>query len=395
MGGSSIAIKGIGKSFGSFPVLSDINLNVEAGEFLTLLGPSGCGKSTMLRMIAGFESPSVGSMDMNGERIDTKRPKERGLSMVFQNYALYPHMTVSENIAMPLMMRSMGFWERFPALGKFLPGARKKRTQIADRVKEIATTLEIEGLLARKPGQLSGGQRQRVALGRALAPAPGVFLMDEPLSNLDARLRIQMRTELTELHQRLGITFIYVTHDQVEAMTMSSRVAIIMDGQLVQIGAPSDVYLEPHDLRVAKFIGAHPINVIEAKQKSRISNLFLRGLPDALSSKAKHIAFRPEDATLTAHRTTDTICVTVQVAQVEDHGGDLLARLQSEADDAHTLLVRLPPENRGQVALGSQTMLCVPKAKIHCFDGEGKSCRIPDFPSASAQSGRKVKEQVS
>ncbi len=259
---SNLELSGISKTFGATRVLNDVSLSVREGEFLTLVGASGCGKSTVLRVIAGLEPQDAGTVQIGGRRVDHLRPKQRNVAMVFQSYALYPHMSVAENMAMPLVMQRLNLAERLPLLGRLMPRRGRLMTEIAAEVDTVARQLQIETLLARKPAQLSGGQRQRVALGRSMVRHPDVFLMDEPLSNLDAKLRVHMRTELTELHRRLGVTFIYVTHDQVEAMTMSDRVALMDEGRIVQLGTPAELYHNPSDLRVARFIGSPQINIL-------------------------------------------------------------------------------------------------------------------------------------
>jgi multiple sugar transport system ATP-binding protein len=372
--GASVNIAHLSKAYGAVSVLSDIDLKVEPGEFLTLLGPSGCGKSTLLRLIAGFENPNEGTIEIGERPVDALRPKERGLSMVFQNYALYPHLSVYGNISMPLVMRRMGFWERFPGIGRLIPGTKRKRAEIRAVVTSVASMLEIDGLLDRKPGQLSGGQRQRVALGRAIAPRPSVFLMDEPLSNLDARLRLQMRGELIELHRRLGITFIYVTHDQIEAMTMSQRVAVMMDGRIVQVGKPSDIYRTPADLRVATFIGTHPINVcpVHLTQDGR-PILFGQALAGSREPIAT-IAFRPEDASLDltapgAH----AVSVPVTAEALEDHGGELVIRVRTDVTNEPLLVTALPSfRHVYDGAPNRRFRLSVPLEVLHFFDRNGK-----------------------
>ncbi|MGL6212044.1 MAG: ABC transporter ATP-binding protein, partial [Paracoccaceae bacterium] len=248
---SHLELSGISKTFGTTRVLNDVSLSVKDGEFLTLVGASGCGKSTVLRVIAGLEPQDAGSVQIGGRSVDHLRPKQRNVAMVFQSYALYPHMTVAQNMSMPLVMQRMSLAQRLPGLGRLMPGRAAAMAGIAAEVDAVSRQLQIEALLGRKPAQLSGGQRQRVALGRAMVRHPDVFLMDEPLSNLDAKLRVHMRAELTELHRRLGVTFIYVTHDQVEAMTMSDRVALMDEGRIVHLGTPSELYHNPSDLRVA------------------------------------------------------------------------------------------------------------------------------------------------
>ena len=259
---AGISLDGVTKSFGAVEVLRDVSLDIADGEFLTLLGPSGCGKSTLLRIIAGLERNDSGSISIGGRRVDALRARDRDIAMVFQSYALYPHMTVAGNIGLPLTMRRMNAWQRLPFIGRLLPGTRAARAGIAREVAEVAQSLDIGQLLDRKPGQLSGGQKQRVALGRAMVRHPAAFLLDEPLSNLDAKLRVQMRAELTELQRRLGVTMIYVTHDQAEAMTMSDRVAVMLAGKLQQVAPPRKLYDDPETLAVAEFVGSPKINVI-------------------------------------------------------------------------------------------------------------------------------------
>ncbi|MFN3321682.1 MAG: ABC transporter ATP-binding protein, partial [Allorhizobium sp.] len=261
---AAITIDHVQKSFGSTSVLRDVSLSISDGEFLTLLGPSGCGKSTLLRILAGLDVQTGGSLSIGDRVVDGVRPKARDVAMVFQSYALYPHMTVTANMALPLRMRRLSAWQRLPLVGRFLPGTRATVAAIEDDVAQTAEALGIGHLLDRKPGQLSGGQRQRVAVGRAMVRQPAVFLMDEPLSNLDAKLRVQMRAEIKELHKRLGVTFVYVTHDQSEAMTMSDRVAVMLDGELLQVAPPQEIYADPEDRRVAEFIGSPKIGILEA-----------------------------------------------------------------------------------------------------------------------------------
>ncbi|TML91702.1 MAG: ABC transporter ATP-binding protein [Actinobacteria bacterium] len=239
-----VAFLDVSKRFGSFTAVADLTLEVEDQEFLVLLGPSGCGKTTALRMVAGLEEPTGGTIRIGTRVVNDVEAKDRDVAMVFQSYALYPHMTVEKNIEFPLRSRNVPKHER-PAI-----------------VAEAVRTLDLDGLLDRRPAQLSGGQRQRVALARAIVRRPQVFLMDEPLSNLDAKLRVQTRAELIELHRRLATTFVYVTHDQVEAMTMGDRIAIMNAGVLQQVGPPQDVYEKPANLFVARFIGNPPMNTI-------------------------------------------------------------------------------------------------------------------------------------
>jgi multiple sugar transport system ATP-binding protein len=240
-----VSLKGIRKSYGDVHVIKGIDLEVHDGEFLVFVGPSGCGKSTTLRMIAGLEDITAGELTIDGQRVNDMRPADRGTAMVFQSYALYPHMTVGENMGFALKMQGVGKAQRTEQVGK------------------TAEILRITELLGRYPKELSGGQRQRVAIGRAIVRKPKVFLFDEPLSNLDAALRVNMRIELTRLHQELGTTMIYVTHDQVEAMTMGDRIAVFNKGHVEQLGAPMQLYTRPANEFVATFIGAPKINIVD------------------------------------------------------------------------------------------------------------------------------------
>jgi multiple sugar transport system ATP-binding protein len=248
---AAIQMKNIVKTYGDgFPAVNDVSIDVDDGEFVILVGPSGCGKSTLLRMIVGLEDITSGDMVIGGERVNDKAPRDRNLAMVFQNYALYPHLTVYENIAFPLR------------LSKSLSEA-----EIDEKVRQASTTLELDEHLQRKPGNLSGGQRQRVAMGRAIVRDAQAFLFDEPLSNLDAKLRGQMRTEISRLQRRLGITTVYVTHDQTEAMTLGDRVAVLRRGVLQQLAPPRELYEQPVNLFVAGFIGSPPMNFMPATVK--------------------------------------------------------------------------------------------------------------------------------
>jgi len=242
-----IRFAGLAKRFDAQAVLAPLELEIADGEFFTFVGPSGCGKSTLLGLIAGIEAPSSGALYFDDERVDALAPGARDVAMVFQSYALYPHLTVRENIAFPLRVRGLA------------------RAEIAREVERVAQVLGLYPLLERKPRQLSGGQRQRVALGRALVRRPRAFLMDEPLSNLDARLRLEMREELKRLHEAHGVTTVYVTHDQEEAMALSQRVAVLNAGRIEQCGTPQDVYADPANLFVAQFLGSPPLNVLEGE----------------------------------------------------------------------------------------------------------------------------------
>jgi multiple sugar transport system ATP-binding protein len=244
---AAVALRGVHKSFGSTRVLHNVDITIADGEFCVLVGPSGCGKSTLLRMIAGLENVTGGDIEIGGRVVNHVHPKERDIAMVFQNYALYPHMTVRENMGFSLRLRN------------------EDKSATDKRVNDAAQILNLEPYLDRYPRQLSGGQRQRVAMGRAIVRDPAVFLFDEPLSNLDAKLRVQMRTEIKALHQRLSTTTVYVTHDQIEAMTMADRIVILKDGRIEQIGGPLAVYDNPANLFVAEFIGSPGINLMHGE----------------------------------------------------------------------------------------------------------------------------------
>ena len=274
---AEVSLEHLTKAVDGKTILNDINLTIHPGEFLTLVGPSGCGKSTLLRIIAGLSDFTSGTVRIDRRDVSMLSPRERGVAMVFQSYALYPHMTVEENIATPLAMSELSSLERFPLLGRLF--GREKKDEIRSRVKAAARVVELDDQLEKKPSQLSGGQRQRVAIARAMVREPGAFLMDEPLSNLDARLRTHMRGEIAKLHEKLGSTFIYVTHDQSEAMTLSDRIALMMGGQILQVGTPEELYERPADIRVAKFIGSPEINLIPVIIRAGYIELFGQRTP--------------------------------------------------------------------------------------------------------------------
>jgi multiple sugar transport system ATP-binding protein len=262
---ASITLKNVTKTWGAVSAVKDINLDVPDGEFLVLLGPSGCGKSTLLRMLAGLETVSTGEIHLDERRIDDLPPSARDMAFVFQSYALYPHMTVRRNITFPLIMRQFRWWYHIPIVGGFAKRRIEHSPKVKDLVERTAKILAITEMLERYPRTLSGGQRQRVALGRAMVRQPEVFLMDEPLSNLDAKLRTSMRAEITKLHRDVGGTFVYVTHDQVEAMTMGTMIALMRSGVVQQFGRPRDIYTNPANTYVARFIGTPPMNLINAR----------------------------------------------------------------------------------------------------------------------------------
>jgi multiple sugar transport system ATP-binding protein len=374
---AEISLAGITKNFGAMRVLNDVSLDVAAGEFLTLLGPSGCGKSTLLRILAGLETQDAGSVAIGGRTVDGLRPARRDIAMVFQSYALYPHMTVAANMTLPLRMRRLNSWQRLPAIGGFLPGASAIAADIAAEVERTAKALGIDHLLARKPGQLSGGQRQRVAVGRAMVRHPAVFLMDEPLSNLDAKLRVQMRAEIKDLHRRLGVTFIYVTHDQAEAMTLSDRVAVMLDGGLLQVAPPQQIYADPDDRRVAEFIGSPKLAMLGGIVREG-------GLVDAGGAPLAVETEQPPGTALTLGIRPEAfqICepggpgsLTGAVRLVEHMGSDLFVHLAIPGAD-EPVVARLLAERAPQIQFGQTLSLAVQPHQVLLFGGDGKRIRL-------------------
>lgn len=333
---AGVSIQHISKSYdGKTKVVHDVSFKVSDKEFVVLVGPSGCGKSTILRMIAGLETISGGDILIDELRVNDLLPKDRDIAMVFQNYALYPHMTVYQNMAFGLKIKKIN------------------KKEIDKRVREAATILEITHLLDRKPGEMSGGQRQRVAIGRAIVRKPKVFLFDEPLSNLDAKLRVQMRIELQNLHRRLNSTMIYVTHDQTEAMTLGERIVVLKDGIIMQVGTPMDLYDHPQNLFVAGFIGSPPMNLIYGRMESGGKFLGKNGkplmqMPEGLITILKgyegrniYMGIRPENITEKAPGENAECCsVQVSVTGVERLGSEIL--LYANVEDT-PLIARLAP----------------------------------------------------
>jgi multiple sugar transport system ATP-binding protein len=300
---AEIRFEQVSKKFGQTGVIDELTLTIRDGEFFTFVGPSGCGKSTILNLIAGLETVSGGKVFFDGQTVNDLSPKERDVAMVFQNYALYPHMTVYKNIAFPLVIKKI----------------RKDRIDV--EVKRVASLLGLEALLQRRPKELSGGQRQRVALGRALIRKPRVFLMDEPLSNLDARLRIEMRAELKRLHQELRITTVYVTHDQSEALSLSSRMAVIDRGRIQQCGRPVEVYSKPANTFVGGFIGSPPMNFIDGFVKDtgplRIdcNGFVFSARTEKAPGESVVVGIRPEDIVISDKRSDESIPVKVSLIE--------------------------------------------------------------------------------
>ena len=345
------------KRYGVQQVVHGVSATIERGEFVVVVGPSGCGKSTLLRMVAGLEEISDGEIRIGGRRVNDVEPRDRDIAMVFQNYALYPHMSVQENMAYGLKIRGM------------------PRDEIARRVQEAARILDLAPLLERKPRQLSGGQRQRVAMGRAIVRQPQVFLFDEPLSNLDAKLRVQMRLELQKLHRRLGVTSLYVTHDQVEAMTLGSRIIVMNGGRAEQIGTPAEVYHRPATLFVAGFIGSPPMNLLAGTVCSDGATLSLGTdaggvdgplvrLPapvPSLAGRAVVLGLRPEQL----HAGGESL-LQVDVEMVESLGADHLIHARAGGQD---LIVRC---GEGPLPVAGQRVgLGFAAAAMHWFDPAG------------------------
>lgn len=371
---AGLKIENITKRFGDTDVLKGVSLDIADGEFLSLVGPSGCGKSTLLRIIAGLEEQSSGDIHIAGRPVAGLRAADRDLSMVFQSYALYPHLSVSENIAVPLRMRRLSALQRLPVVGRFMPGARKLSAEIGQEIARAAQMLEISHLLDRKPGQLSGGQRQRVALGRALVRDPAAFLLDEPLSNLDAKLRVQTRAEIAQLHRRLEATFIYVTHDQVEAMTMSDRIAVMMGGQIQQCAAPDVIYDDPDTIEVAEFIGSPKINIlpVEVAETGEISLLDRRlGLDVKGQGKGTmSLGLRPEALRLAG----DGAPIKGQVVHAENLGAELYVQIEVLGLGA-PLTFRARPQDRHQLSLGAPVGLDFDTHQALLFGADGKRIR--------------------
>jgi len=353
---ASVSLAGIKKSFGKVEVIHDLDAHVAEGEFLVLVGPSGCGKSTVLRLIAGLESLDQGTVIIGDRVVNDLEPMERNVAMVFQNYALYPHMSVFKNMAYGLKVR------------------RVPRAEILRRVNQAAQMLGLETFLDRKPRQLSGGQRQRVAMGRAVVRDPSVFLLDEPLSNLDARLRNQMRIELKRLHRKLGNTFIYVTHDQVEAMTLGDRIMVMNEGRVEQIGTPHEIYNTPRTIFTAQFMGAPSMNLLRGRSINGGRAILLAGEqkvrlphPIRLPDGELIVGARPEHLMLTDSCCDQGETLAAEVDIVESLGGDTVVHCKT-LSEAESLVVKLHPDDfRG--ANGTVHIRLNPE-RLHLFDAE-------------------------
>ena len=356
-----VRVVGLRKRFDKTIAVDGVSFEVKDGEFIILLGPSGCGKTTTLRCIAGLETPDEGDIYIGDRLVNDLPPKDRDVAMVFQSYALYPHMTVYDNLAFPLKMR------KYP------------KQEIDKRVKEVAKLLRIEELLNRKPRQLSGGQQQRVALGRALVRNPQVWLMDEPLSNLDAKLRVYMRAELKKLQKDLGITTIYVTHDQAEAMAMGDRIAVMNQGKILQFDEPRAVYERPGNIFVAGFLGSPPMNFVDATVVERDSQVILDAgifqyqLPEDLAKLVKEnltgdkvvIGFRPEHVVLSIDKAPESV-FQADVYVVEPMGSNYVVDLKAGdylLKAISPITVKLPP-------IGEKVWVGFPPERMHIFDAK-------------------------
>jgi multiple sugar transport system ATP-binding protein len=349
---ASVRLEKLVKRFGNVTAIDNLDLEIFDTEFVVLLGPSGCGKSTALRCVAGLETPDSGSVYIGDRLMNDLPPKDRDVAMVFQSYALYPHMNVRDNIGFPLRMKKLG------------------REDVNARVKKVADLLRISELLERKPKQLSGGQAQRVALGRAIVREPKAFLMDEPLSNLDAKLRTYMRAELKRLQKDLGITTIYVTHDQAEAMTMGDRVAVMKSGKLQQLASAEEIYSKPRNLFVAGFLGSPPMNFISCTLKkgtlveSEIFSLRLsRAVKTGLTSRKVTLGFRPEDVTL--YREEITGGMEAEVYMYEPLGSEIIVDLKAGQD---LIKAKVGPEFK--LKIGDKVWFTVNEKAVHLFDQE-------------------------
>ena len=344
----SVALRNIRKSYGAVEVLHGIDFEIAEGEFTVLVGPSGCGKSTLLRSIAGLETISSGEIVLDGRVINRLQPKDRDIAMVFQNYALYPHMSVAKNMAFSLRL------------------AKVPKAEMDRKVRAAAEILDLTPLLDRYPRQLSGGQRQRVAMGRAIVRDPKVFLFDEPLSNLDAKLRVQMRSEIKELHQRLRTTTIYVTHDQIEAMTMADKIVVMRGGHVEQIGSPLELYDNPASVFVAGFIGSPAMNFVQARSTGESlvtgSDAALgRPRADVPAGRPVIAGFRPEDIRLSDRG------IPAKVALIEPTGAETQLTLRT-TDGSVVMTTR----DRVHQSPGDTVHFTVTDGKLHCFDPESE-----------------------
>ena len=368
----SLELRNLTVHYGASCALDAVSLFVEPGEFVSILGPSGCGKSTLLRAIAGLERASAGAVMIGGAEVTDNAPKERGVAFVFQSYALYPHMTCRQNIAAPLVMTQLSSAARLRALGWLVPGARATKEKIAEKVMQTAQLLQIEPILDRYPSSVSGGQQQRVALARALIREPKLFLLDEPLANLDAALRHQTRFELRALQKRVRATTLFVTHDQAEAMAMSDRVVVMFGGRIRQIGTPDELYREPVDLEVAQFLSQPHLNVIPAHvlrkaagDRTGAGSIEIQGKP--LGELSGMVAIRPEHAAIRPVTRPGLPGPLITVEMIE-HGG-VSAYVYAQLDaDARKIVVRISSDEIPNWEPGSKAILEFSLSAAHVFE---------------------------
>lgn len=367
-----VRIENLTKYFGKVSALDNFSLEVDPGEFMVLLGPSGCGKTTAVRCIAGLSDPSSGTIHIGDQLVNGLPPRDRDIAMVFQNYALYPHMSVYDNIAFPLRMR------------------KESKGNIREKVEKISKLLEISQLIDRKPKELSGGQMQRVALGRALVREPKVFLMDEPLSNLDAKMRAYMRTEIKKLQRKVGITTIYITHDQIEAMSMADRIAIMDHGIIQQVGTPQEVYSKPSNTFVAGFIGSPPMNFLECEVSRSNSHLLfeisgsflvrsesgaLRNVFDRLYGKEKSpakvtLGIRPRDIHIGNDQERSDLTIDCTLAFVEMLGDDTVLEVNIGKNSMKVLTNSMMTDVRQDLSVGQHMSIGISHEKLHFFNAQ-------------------------
>ncbi|WP_404544864.1 sn-glycerol-3-phosphate import ATP-binding protein UgpC [Bradyrhizobium sp. USDA 223] len=357
---ANVTLRSVRKTYpGGFEAIKGVDVDVGDGQFCVLVGPSGCGKSTLLRMVAGLETVTGGEIDIGGRVVNQVEPADRDIAMVFQNYALYPHMSVYNNMAYGLRNRGMA------------------EAEIKTRVEEAARVLELSAMLERKPRQLSGGQRQRVAMGRAIVRQPKVFLFDEPLSNLDAKLRIAMRVEIRKLQRRLNTTSIYVTHDQLEAMTLADILVVMNGGQVEQVGNPLDIYEKPATTFVASFIGAPPMNLMSTRPEEIRSQL-----AGSAAADAGIVGIRPEDFVITDEVPAGGVALPLTVEAIERVGAETFVYGSREQEDQRVaatpgelppgeVIVRIPGTQAP--AIGARIRVAAVRAKLHLFSDDGRT----------------------
>ena len=381
---SVLSLRGITKSYGGNAILKGVGLEAEAGEFIALVGPSGCGKSTLLRIVAGLDHGDTGEIVIGGRDVARMAAADRNIAMVFQSYALYPHLTAGQNIAVPLAMRRLTAMQRMPGIGNFLPGQRQIRTDIQRQVKEMALALKIDHLLDRKPGQMSGGQRQRVALARAMVRRPAVFLMDEPLSNLDANLRVHARGEIVDLHRRAGVPTLYVTHDQSEALSMADRVAVMIGGNLLQLATPKEIYDNPSHIEVARFLGQPKINVLETRADAaglvRFGDLVLLANRGQVSDASVKLAIRPE---FVRFNPASARRLSARVERMEFLGSEVIVHARLDAI-GEVITSKATPSEAAAWTVGQPVDVEIMPERTMLFDEQGVRLLVEPVAAAAA-----------